>query len=616
MDDFFSLLPQNIRNRFSYIGQLIRLSSEVNKGFLSQLQEVFYQTLIGLFPYCPLNLESKFLESLQYLIYYLRITSGIDIFIIKYNNLFLFVNFDNIISKFSDKITYSQKNNIILSLLKNLPFELSNAPNSGFIYLPDLKNKFLQNLEEQSNLDIKSNIKSLVILTHNRPNVLENTLNEYIANLKKFGHKDIRIIISDDSDKNYSIENFNIVEVFRKKFNYIFYLNNSDKENILNFFIKEAENLFPDINRSKLEKYLFYTFGGIGDASHGRNRNFVFLLLNKEDFLMVDDDCSPNVLTINQKVVQTAIKRLSEQGFTDLNLLENFILPKEKNDLELLPVDFISYFSNSNRQIPQYVKYSGQKDIKSIYILLSQLGFTPQNFGVYQLLSKRISEKELDVLKKSLETKYFIYGEKENHKIMLKGLCCYFPLGAFQTKLTIAENFRVEDLIIGANYKFLNNIIPVEANIAMYHQSDIDRSKTLKPEYIYSELFCLLIYYTYFTLLKDLTGNVSEKVLTLNRILESSEMVKVPEAAFKKFYEYRDEFISILNNCIEISKDQADTYEILIYIRNNLKKLFFSVSQEEFEKEVKYLVRNILKDYSNSLILSGFLEKTNFDFIK
>jgi hypothetical protein len=554
-------------NKLIFIAAIInKAAREMDQpGLISAMPEEFFLTLAGQEEICLLDLNRQELEDIQLFIFYARLIGGLEISLIKKDNLFYFVNIN---ANYEKQSKPENENSYYPVFYREFTERaVKNYRESG--NSSSLKEKLLNGLPGKEH---NCKIRSLVILTHDRPSDLEKALGEYIGNFSEFGHTGINIIVSDDSNHLFAEKNQEIVSRFKLNFPGITYLGPREKKEII-----EKINT-PENSRN----FLNYIFGGENfPPSFGRNRNFSAFYLKEEAFITVDDDCRPRVLTYEREVVKKAIGKMAEQGITDLAKLEEFIDKPLDAPTAFLKVDFTGYFENAAPMILRYVKYSGAEDGDLASYLLNSLNLVePGDRKNFPEINKKIL-----FINKQWEPK-------------LQGLCCFFPAGPGNFRLTLPEDIRVEDAITGLNYLAETGTSPLSSNIALYHEKTGDISG-ITPKLVHLDLISMVFYYVYRHLVfQQLAG----KENIFNYINNDLEI----KGTF--WQEYHKETGIILQNLkqaaeLAISKNETVKAEKIRIIIEGLEKEIFSLPRVEYEKKLEKFINNILKNYLNCLKL-------------
>jgi hypothetical protein len=526
------------------INSFIQISISLNFfQIVKFLPEEFFQVLLGIRNSCLINLDINLIKKIQLLIFYLRLISGIEIYLVNKYNKFFLVNINDNFSKIAEKnkfISYKKfVNDFIDKVINNDKFDIKS----------NFKNIFLSNLYKRNIIKIKSPIKDIVIITHNRPEILKRTVQEYINNFNIFGYTDIKITISDDSDEVYYIKNKEVLKDINYDIEHI-YLNEKYKK--INFIKKKYLNYSESID------YIF----GINNfkTNIARNRNFVSFLLKNRNFVSIDDDSRPIVLTYSFETIFKAIKRMFENNDFELINITKYVNNKNKI---FLPVNFIGNFSNYDLEFLKYSKYSGIEDDSLFYQLLKL-------FSYYLKIDDNL------FLINSFTEKFF---SKKS-----QGLCLFFPDKLNNYKFTLPENFRLEDTIIGINYYNETLKYPISSNFAIYHDKKIDfiniNKSDLKNEVI--STFIFLIYENFFSLNVDKYLYIKIPDSIFQKI---DYEINLTYKAFIKYYK-----ISLLNRNLQIAN----------YINRILILLKENFINYDYRKEIEEYVNKILLDYFNA----------------
>jgi hypothetical protein len=577
-----------------------------NFSFLNQLDKNFFNVLYGLVPVCRLNSGKEELKELLLLILYLRLTGGVDIFIRNISGEFYFINFDAIEDQYwinnKIQIDYSFREKHILDevraiydphtddYLKNtiLKFEPVNS------YLPD------------------NNLNTLVILTHNRNDILSPCLEDYIASLENFRHRDVRIIVSDDSDPFYSGLNEKIIEKAKERYPDIEHLSPHRRDHLLSQMISQAIEKFPQTDNNYFKNYIPYTFsmGGF-EPSYGRNRNFISYYLKGTAFVSVDDDSKPKVLTYSRRVLQNAISQMVDGADYDLKNLFLYI-PAGEEEKQFINVDFFGHFKNFNTSILQYTKYSGNRDINLYFRAIRELGFDLAAVGAYELFGG--GPELVAELKREFPDITYTYREKDNSKLKMQGLCCYYPKNFSGLRITIPEKLRLEDLFLGPNFFLETELYPIETNFAVYHDKKIEQP--VSPKEIHLEIISIIFYDLYVQIARRLGGNTGEIVYSLYQALQEQQ-IKVPEKSLEYIETHKIQILNLFNNCLKIAlqANETEKTEQTRQVIRELEKEFYSLNKEEYEDFINNFINNIMKKYANSMVLWLMLDDKNFSYI-
>jgi len=534
-----------------WISRLIKqFSTKKSKEWLKEQKEDLFLFLSGINQNFSLKAEKdEDIENLLYLVIQLRLTGGVPINFQKKDDDFLF--FIN--------------------------------PDFSFI-------------------EKKEAVKDLAILTCNRPELLKYTLEKYSENISKFAHSNIVITVFDDSEEEQGLLNRKIVKELQKNSIKIKYLAKKQKNILISDLINKAKITYPKLASDKFYRYIPYTFGGEGiKPSYGRNRNFVSLFYQEKSFIMIDDDSAPIVQTISENQLFSAIKKMLKSGENELSKIHNYLPKKEIIEINYLDVDFIGYFNRTRKEIPQYVKYSGAKDMGADFRLLKQWGISPFEAGAKSLIPPKISKDSFSKIIEDLESDLFIYGEESEQIPIIKGLCCYFPPKSNGLRVTIPEDIRIEDLILGVNYFFYYKKSPIETNFSLFHQKTI---RNITTEYIHQEIFAGLVFSIYLELLKSLNKEDLEKDLSLFYYRARINW-KIADNIFNIYKENNDKMLAIFNNCRLIAEKSGniDLSEKIKHFNDSLWQTFYGQKKDEYEKKINDEVNRILKEFCECLIL-------------
>ncbi len=594
-----------VENRLIYISRLIKqIPKEISVSVLEKLPEEFFQVLFGLFSAVKLKLSLAQIEQLQLIILYLRLTGGANILLTQYENDYYFINLDNAFGLFSNKVfSYDDKEEVIEKAIKNTE-----------IYLPEItelfKDKFFSLLKENKKL-VKGKLK-LVIITHNNPEILKARVEGYIGNFLQFNHKNIKIIIFDSSDEAFAKKSKAVVEQLKKKYAEITYLDNNFRNKFINELIQKSKEAFPELSTDKFEFYIPYVFGRNDFyPTYGRNFNFISQFLKDDPFILVDESCKPKVLTYETGILKKAIKQMISKNILDLKNLGSYISKEEENKTQFLPVDFISYFKNSNINAPQYVRYSGQKGLNKYYHLIRELGFDLGNKKIFAGLTDNLNSLETESFIRSINTEAFVYAEKKNNASVIRDLCRYFPEFSSRLRVTVPENIRIDDSILGLNYTHFSNVIPIETNFALY-STPPEKDKVTTVEDIYNDFFSQFFHFTYYSLIRELEGIMPKRVSKLVNYFEAIDLIEIPPLIFENAYKYSAQCIKVFENCLKIAHEKKDTKTIKKIEKANkaFKHQLFSVNKDEYEKKVTSIVTNIFRHYSSCLLASELVNAT------
>jgi len=600
----------NKKNIFTYKTILHVIKKLNNYDSLKNFEENIFQVLFGLKNVCKLEIESKQLEELYTFIIYLRLISGLDLFIYYYLDEPFLINLDSIIDTSlqndeKKQFEYKNKKTFIEKAIIQEDFDNNNL---------EIKKEFIQSIEKNEvSFSAVNNINILAILTCNRPQILKECILSYISNFKKFSHDNIKIIVFDDSDFFNAKKNKDIIDEIKNIYPNLQYIDKLKKNEFINGLINKSLQNFSQLNPNELKFYIYYTFGGNEfQSSYGRNRNFISFYLKNKNYISIDDDSKPIVLTCKKNILEKFIKKSIDKKIPFENAI-NFDEMREENK-EFIDVDFLGYF-NQSENITQYVKYSGDKDCETYYRLLKQMGFKIKDIEKYSLKSKMpniiSNEETLDKYKKDLDNDIFIYGEKDNHTPMIKGLCCFYPKNIHKLNVTISENLRIEDLCLGVNSFLMTNQIPIETNFALYHQKT---ERNITANEIHKEIISSIIYSVYINLMKELnlTANLQSLYLFHQKL---KNPIFISDEAFNIYKIIKQYVYDLYQNCMKISiyNRDIDKANKLKEIINNLEKEFFSLSDFDYKQIIENLTHNTIKKYISSMILFLTLENLYFD---
>lgn len=507
------------------------------------LPEDFFQVLLGLKKSCSINLEINIIKTIQILIFYLRLISGMELYLVKKNDNFFFINIDDNFNKNIEKNKFLSYRKFVSSFVDKYIYEdLTLESNFKFIFLDNIYNRKI--------IQIESQIKNVVILTHNRPEKLKNVIEEYINNFYIFGFSNIKMTISDDSNEDFYIRNREII----KSFNYdIEHLYLHDKNNIINLLKRKYLNNLELIN---------YIFGnGNYNTNVARNRNFISFLFKNKDFISLDDDSRPLVLTYSIETINDAINKMFYNNDFELINIKNYIRKYNYKKI-FLPVNFIGNFSNYDNNLLKSAKYSGIEDDSSFY-------------QIAKLFFYYLGEiKEINTIN--------TFTEKFMNK-KLQGLCIYFPTLLNNYRYTLPEVFRLEDTIIGINYYNETSTYPISSNFAIYHEKNISIDNITYID-LKNEIISTLIFLLY------------EKNFFLNN--DEYKYIKIPNKVFEKLqYEINltyNLFVNFYNKFVNLDLKISNFIANLL---NLIKKDFIDY---DYRNNVEKYINNILKKYFDS----------------
>ena len=577
-------------NKLIFLANLLNEVSNIlaNSAFLGKLDYPFFNLLYGLSPSYKLPDDSEQLEQLLLLILYLRLTGGLDIFVRNYQDGIYLINFAYIEENFAGEIDYRKRDQYISDILKKETIEYSSA----------LKEILLK--PESLTPSPDNNLNTLVILTHNRPEQFKICLEQYINNLKKFKHNSVKIIVSDDSEPAYSSHYQEIIKEAQQTYPKIEYLNNQAKEQIIAPLIEQAIKKYPQTDSNFFRYYIPYIFSiNSLTSSVGSNRNFISYYLKGKAFVCVDDDSRPQVLTYTTAVFKSAVKQMVTEKNFDLRKINNYISATAEQ--QLINVDFWSYYQHYNYGKVQYVRYSGHRDINSYFHFIKEFGFDLEAIGVYDLFSGNQPDK-LAEFKRNFPYITYTYQEKENHKLRMHGLCCYYPPNFFKMRVTLPEKLRIEDLLLGAGFFLETGIHPVENGFALYHDRP-SAETSLSAADIHHEIISIILYDIYLQLLGRLSGNTREKIFSLYHALQAQQ-VDIPESSFQYIEHHKKLLVKIFSNALKQAEKVNDEQKItkIKKITVELEVEFFSGSYEENKQRVKLFINNVIKKYINSVV--------------
>jgi hypothetical protein len=565
-----------------------------NFSFLNSLGNDFFNVLYGAKPVCQLRLNIQQKEELLLFILYMRMVGGLNIFT-DYQNGFYFINFDvieeNYLQVNPGQIDYRDRKKYISAAIK--------AENENDIPDNNLKDIILN--QQIENYLIESGLNTLVILTHNRSEVFKVCLEHYINNLKHFKHQGVRIIVSDDSDLIFARQNEEIVEKAKERFPNIEYISPISRDKILTPLIEAAAKNYPQTDSNFFKNYIPFTFamGGF-PSTYGRNRNFVSFYLKGRPFVSVDDDSKPQVLTYSVNVFKEAVKKLVDSGNYDLNSLYSYI-PLEETEKQFVNVDFFGYFKIFNRKNLQYTRYSGHRDINLFFYFISELGFNPETVGAFEVFGRNEPE-QLAEFKKEFPFITFIYKEKENKKLRMQGLCCYFPAEYHKLRVTIPENLRIEDLCFGANYFLETGNRPVETNFAIYHDKQI--YQTISATDIHFEILSTVFFELYLQISVKTGGEPADMVFTLYDALLRQQIV-IPEKSWQYIENQKKQVTDLYKRGLkqaELEKNSEKIYKVNKMLKE-LEPEFYSLTGHGNKAWTTTFINDVMRKYINSMVL-------------
>lgn len=403
------------------------------------------------------------------------LTGDNNIFSIKLDNPLLYeiLVFTIILIMISGRTLDIQINNDIINIINY-------RPNKNNLKLP-IKKIFFQNEIDY----IENNNKpEICLLTCNRYKQLERCIKSYLDNLSLFGHNNVNFTIFDDSrkdiDKNIKIsESYNIKLIsLEEKYKYVNFL--------INNIFKYPEYIINSVN---------HTFGNYNiNPSFGRNRNFISFFMKDKSYISIDDDSIPFVLTYKPEYIKYSIENFIRKKNKDFKFLKFFV--PENSEKILIPVDFYYKFKYSNINEYQYVKYSGNVDMELMLMFFQQLGIDLNNSKILEYMKEALPIKDSD-------TRLFMREIKRDSN--MRGLSIFYPSNTFDFRVTTADDYRIEDLILGTNYLISTKKIPLEVNISLYHDKDLNFY--MKFEDIIKEFNGTVIYSFYYNLMKKIVFN-------------------------------------------------------------------------------------------------------------
>lgn len=509
------------------------------------LPESFFQVLMGIRKSSIINLEINLIKKIQLLIFYLRLISGIELYLVKKDNDFFFINIDDNFSKIIEK-------NKFISYKKFVEDFINENINQNINIESNLKELFLNCIYRRNIIKIKSPIKDIVILTHNRPDYLRKTIQEYINNFNIFGLTDIKITISDDSDEEYYIKNKEVLKNIDYDIEHIYL---TEKYKIINN-IKEEYSKYSDL--------LDYMFGLNNFKSNvARNRNFVSLLFKNKSFISIDDDSRPLVLTYSFQIINNSIQKMFENNDFNLINIEKYI---ENDNKIFLPVNFIGNFSNYDLGILKYSKYSGIRDT-SLFYHLDKL------FSFY--LTNNIN----NLLEVSTFTEKF-FSE------VLQGLCIYFNNDHIKYSYSLPEDFRLEDIFIGLNYSSYSSYYPISTNFSLYHNKKIN-IQNINYNHLKNEIISTIVFFIYKTFTKN---GILYSEENINILINNDMFIKIHSEIKNVYNLFINYYNLFLNKDLEIAN-------YISYILISIKKEFIDY---DYRNDIKNYINNIFFNYFNS----------------
>ncbi|GIW21064.1 MAG: hypothetical protein KatS3mg068_0071 [Candidatus Sericytochromatia bacterium] len=501
----------------------------------------------------------------------------------KYINLdilnYLPEDFFKLISGIKEEVTIKGKNDFLVdTIIFLIYFKIINGSNITFelqknilkINNTDVFNNYIDNVKD---LILKEDLEKInfpdipiVILTYNRYKQLKECIEEYKNNLKLFNHNKVEIFVSDDSDIDY------------------FLIENKKLENIFNIKVIDPreKTLFIQKKFNKFKNdYIYYVFGGHNvKPSYGKNRNFVSLYFYDKSFISLDDDSLPYTLTIKPKTIYNYIVNLDYISESNLNSIQ-----VDNKETFLLPVDFYTYYKFFGKEL-MFSKYCGTKDMETYYLLLKQMNFDLKELGVTN--------------EERLKPDYFLYDKKINVGAGIHTLCTYFPKD-FKNKITISSNYRIEDLIIGANYYIEKNIMPLEVAFSIFHNRE--KIENIDKTSIENQIFTKEIYPKYLELLNLLGQNdfFNKFSLYINNNFINIDKNKILDT--KGYINYLHKIYSnALRNC-QNSIDKGN----LISILNVFSELSL-ISEDDLKNKMENFTNIIFKELARNFIIYKYIE--------
>ncbi|GIW22855.1 MAG: hypothetical protein KatS3mg068_1862 [Candidatus Sericytochromatia bacterium] len=420
----------------------------------------------------------------------------------------------------------------------------------------------------------------ICILTCNRYRQLKRCIDAYLSNLALFGHNNVNINVFDDS----KIEVGKNVDLCSNRGINIFTL--EDKYMYINNLIEKVSN-YPEYIINSIN----YTFGNYNiDTSFGRNRNFISFLMKEKSYISLDDDSLPFVLTYKSEHVKEGLKNFIRKGEKNFKFFRLF-LPKDREKI-LIPVDFYYKFKYSNKDDFQYVKYSGRNDMELLLMFFEQLGIDLNHGEILKYLNEPMPIIDRD-------TRFFMKEVRRGYD--MRGLCIFYPKNTHDLRVTTSENYRIEDLILGVNYQLQSNKTPLEVNIALYHDKDLNFY--INFEDIIKEFNGTTICNLYYSLVKD----------SINK-LQNTDIVEYLFNLFKNFeVDFFDDKNTKELNCnrkriINLFKNLSKDFLVLKSLIPKIEYFFSLFDINYINKEANRVIKNLV----NSMFMWKKLKEINF----
>jgi hypothetical protein len=420
----------------------------------------------------------------------------------------------------------------------------------------------------QNEIDyIENNDKpEIAILTFNRYRQLERCIKAYLGNLKLFSHDDVKITVFDDSnkdvDKNVEIcKSYNVdIITLERKYSYI--------NSLINKLSNSPKHIIDAIN---------YTFGNYNiNSSFGRNRNFISFFMKNKSYISLDDDSLPFTLTYKPENIKKAIEYFIKINKKEFQYLK-YYLPNNTEKI-LIPVDFYYKFKYSKISDYQYVKYSGTPDSELIIMFFRQLGIDLNHTKILEYLNEPLFLKDID-------TRLFMKEIRRDSR--LRGLCVFYPSNTYDLRVTISDNYRIEDLMLGMNNLIVRNNNPLEVNISLYHDKDLNFY--IKFEDIIKEFNGATIYSIYYNFMKEIIFDKKlEPVSTLFNIMNKLDVNFFDKQKIDELNKIRKK---ILNLFEFLSKD----FPSMSIFKPKLEYFFSIFDINYLNNEANGIIRNISK---------------------
>ncbi len=204
----------------------------------------------------------------------------------------------------------------------------------------------------------------LAIPTHNAPNLLNQTVKDYIDNLILFGHRNIQIVVFDDTQDPGLIEKYKAyireLDAYARQKGLtkgVKYIGLTEKKDFKDKITDKILENRPETDREAVKSFVEGAF----KPSAGGNRNFIMAYLAGNKIVLADHDSKPTAL-VDKKSLLNRGRIYDDQNiiFGSTELRKD--IPAEMAQVAEIPTDFIA---GINRLLGKQANTLGDYGVRS-----------------------------------------------------------------------------------------------------------------------------------------------------------------------------------------------------------------------------------------------------------